>query len=220
MIKLPDISSVTPEILSHPKEGIKSAINTMRQTIIGSGSFGQEIKGVGSAYAEGFTNTLLTPPKALYDLVTLHPIKAVHEATDGIGSVIRNSLKIVTSPSRLAIGATVSAAKLPAKALAGVAKSPLLVWGALAAGTNRIAGLMDRFSQWNNAGVPPPTVSKEGGGKGADVIPISPTLGKKLAGKEEAPKATVTEEPATAIAKEPVVEEPAQSDTGGQMKAA
>ena len=128
-----------------PKEKLIGAIGKARETIVGSSSLKEEISGVGRAYLDVTKQMIVTPPKALWELVRLHPVNAAKETAIGLGKVLGSTVKMATSPSRLAVAgagkatkAAKKTAKIPFKLAAGIAKSPFRVWNALDKGTDRL----------------------------------------------------------------------------------
>ncbi len=128
-----------------PKERLSGAIGKARETIIGSGSLKEEISGLGRAYLDVSKQMIVTPPKALWELVRLHPINAARETARGFGDVLGSTVKMATSPSRLAVAgagkvakAAKKTAKMPFKLAAGIAKSPFRVWNMLDKGTDKL----------------------------------------------------------------------------------
>ena len=84
-----------------PKERLGGAIRKAKETIIGSGPLGKEIRDTGEAYKK----TLTTPPKALWKLVSGHPIKAIREASNSFKNALGSAVKTATLPTRLPFGA-------------------------------------------------------------------------------------------------------------------
>jgi len=146
------VSEYVPESIKQPKVGIFKAIDTAKQTIIGSKSIPTEINTLKDSYIDFYKQTITSNLKALGKLATLHPIQAVKEFASGATGNLRNMANIVTSPSRLAVagGASVAGlakktARLPFKAAAGIAKSPLWVWEKMKNGTGKLFDIGKRF---------------------------------------------------------------------------
>lgn len=134
------------ETPAQSKERLGGAIQKAKETIIGSGSLAKEIGDAGRAYLDIPKEMVVTPFKAMGELLHLHPIEATKKTAQGAGEIIKDIAKIATAPSRLAVaGASVAAkavgktAKAPFKAAAWVAKSPLHVFGAVGRGINKLA---------------------------------------------------------------------------------
>lgn len=149
------MSESVPHKFERPKVGIYKSIDTAKQTIIGSKSIPTEIDTLKDSYVDFFKKSVTSNLKAVKELATLHPIKAVKEFAFGTTGNLNNMAKIVTSPSRMAVagGASVlEVAKLPFKAAGGVAKSPLWVWDKMKNGTDKLFNIGKRFDAWNKIG--------------------------------------------------------------------
>lgn len=137
------------EVIETPAESIErlgGAIKKAKETIIGSGSLVKEIGNAGNAYLGIPKEMVVTPFKAMGELIRLHPIEATKKITQGAGEIAKDIVKIATTPSRLAIAGTSVAtrtvgktAKAPLKAVAWVTKSPLRVFDMLNKGINKLA---------------------------------------------------------------------------------
>jgi len=153
------LSEHIPESIKHPKEGLAKAIDTAKQTIIGSKSIPTEISNLKDSYLDFYKQAITSNLKTLGKLATLHPIQAVKEFALGTTGNLKSIANIVTSPSRLAVagGASVvdlakKTAKLPFQAAAWVAKSPLGVWGILNRGAGKLSEMEKKFQSWNKGG--------------------------------------------------------------------
>ena len=155
-MRAPDTASeYIPESIERPKGRITMAIGKARNTILGNGSLPDEIKGLGRSYADFYRVNIGSNLKCLRDLVTFHPVRAAKEFAFGTTGNLGNIAKIVASPVRLGYAAGASTAhlgketaKLPFKAVAGVAKSPLWVWDKMVKGVNKLAQVGNKINTW------------------------------------------------------------------------
>jgi hypothetical protein len=155
-MKAPDTASeYIPESIEHPKGRITMAIGKARETILGNGSLPDEIKGLGRSYVNFYKVNVGSNLRCLRDLVTLHPVRAAKEFAFGTTGNLGNMAKIVSSPVRLGYSAGASVAnigketaKLPFKAAAGVAKSPLWVWEKMVEGVNKLSKIGHSINTW------------------------------------------------------------------------
>lgn len=66
-----------------PRGVVEGGLSSARESLVGSLSMTQELEHLGSDYADFYKKAITVPPKALLDLVSLHPIDAVTQAVDG-----------------------------------------------------------------------------------------------------------------------------------------
>jgi len=66
-----------------PRGVIEGGLSSARESLVGSLSMTQELEHLGSDYSDFYKKAITVPPKALLDLVSLHPIDAVTQAVDG-----------------------------------------------------------------------------------------------------------------------------------------
>ena len=139
------VEEATPETPAQSKERLGGAIQKAKETIIGSGSLVKEIGDAGVAYLDIPKEMVVTPFKAMGELVRLHPIEATKKITQGTGEIIKDIAKIATAPSRLAVAGTSvvakavgKTAKAPFRTAVWAAKSPLRVFGVLNKGINKL----------------------------------------------------------------------------------
>jgi hypothetical protein len=204
MQNLPELPREILESATHPKETLRKMAQETKNTLIGSASMTHEIGEVGKAYAdfygnaigtipktalrlvepnvvEGGEKALAAAPKALYNLVRMHPIEATkdlaeglkglfsmvklhpidaaRQLSEGIHNTMGDAIKIATSPARLATAGVVGGAKtlgaiakVPFQTLGFVAKSPLHVWNMLEAGNSKLNEALGRLEAWNKNG--------------------------------------------------------------------
>lgn len=143
VIRTEEAMSETP---AQSKERLGGAIQKAKETIIGSGSLVKEIGDAGKVYLDIPKEMVVTPFKAMGELVHLHPIGATKKIIQGTGEITKDIVKIATTPSRLAIAGTSVAtravgktAKAPLNAAVWIAKSPLRVFDMLNKGVNKLA---------------------------------------------------------------------------------
>jgi len=157
-----DTSRETPQVLATAKEGVKFILNQAKKTAIGSGKLGEEIRDTGSAVVDGTVESVVTPLRALKDVATLHPIKAIKDTVKGGMAITSDVFTAATSPSRLAVGGVVASAKTvsavaktPFQIAGAVAKSPLWVFRTCNAGVDKVMKAADRLERWNMEGTVP-----------------------------------------------------------------
>ncbi len=151
MKEAPEVRS-TPEMPGLPKISLTGAIGKARDTIIGSKHIGPEMVRVGQDYLDLPVNAVKTPLKALKDLVTLHPVKAVKDFASGAGESMGNMVDIVSAPGRLAVAgvyaggrAVKTVAKLPFQAAAEIIKSPLTAFKLLDKGVGELNKITNKL---------------------------------------------------------------------------
>lgn len=159
MPTIPEAAQEAVEAVKHPRALLGSAIHKARETIIGSGSIKQELKEVGSAYADIPGNVIRKPLHALGHLLMLNPIDATKELAEGTINVMGDVVKIGTAPARLASAGVAGTAhlaaetaKLPFKGVKAIAESPFKVWDMMDKGTDKLFGYVDKLEAWDKAG--------------------------------------------------------------------
>ena len=152
--KTKEVLNTLPSIPS-ARGAVEGSLVAARESLVGSLSMTKELEHLGSDYVDFYKKAIVTPPKALWDLVRLHPIKAVQDAVDGTKDIIKDMGHIATSPIRLAAagasnvgGALKKAATLPFATAEFVAKSPFKLWRTIENGINGVFQMADQANQW------------------------------------------------------------------------
>ncbi len=152
-----------PEAVKHPKESLLGSIHGAQEAVknglVGSKSIPAEWNKLKGSYSDFYKTSIGSTLRATKKLVTLHPVQAVKEFVGGTTGNLANMANIITSPSRFAVAGSAkvvntagTVAKLPFKAVKGIANSPFKIWNTLNTGTNKLFGIGSKIKAWNGKG--------------------------------------------------------------------